>query len=545
MCCIEVNESRTYCPNFELKETLVGALNIALSTISLCGIGLSVCSIISFLPPIAGYCGGALCISSLIALAVLNIASKGSVLKDPSHTSTAHDAVQQMVPVILPKNQSGDTIRGTSAKSAEILPILPLIIPDLPDEIYTYVFTYLGASSVSKVSQVCLRWSRLASIEELWTKFCMQEVFCPPEDGLAFSHSYKNAYQNSKIFKHRVLQWESSECKMPIALPQEPSLHYAAHAFLGTKDRFFVLHSGDEDQFEIWDVSLKARLFWQIVPSMNRGWMKLIEETIFLIGWEEIRYTHSLRNIIVYPFNIRTNQALPSMEFSQEHRAHFNSKTPFDLNDSEAFTGQEDGVIRVWDLKSEGKVSTKDYIRYEEVENTGRSTEMKLLKGHTKEITALRLAGNFLFSGAHDGTIKQWDLAILQCIQTIETGLDKGVSFLKVAGPYVFGLTQQLNTICQWNIATKELLFRIDLEGMCNSFHIIYNLLFCYFENKSKLQVIQVYDLSTKKCIKIHNCQTISGRISDNLMQILNDCLYIKGNNELIAWDFSTPCEKP
>jgi WD40 repeat protein len=326
---------------------------------------------------------------------------------------------------------------------------------------------------------------------------------------------------------------------MPIAKPKELSLHYSAHAFLGTKDRFFILHGGDEDQFEVWDASLSTRLFSQIIPGMNRGWMKLIGETIFLIGWEEIRHHHVLRNIHVYPFNIRTNQPLQRMEFSQEYRDCFDAKTQFDLNETQAFAGLKNGIICIWNLKGNDK--TQDCIFYEETGDEDNSGEKKVLKGHSKEITALRVAGNFLFSGAHDGTIKQWDLAQHQCVQTIETGLDRGVFFLKVEGPYIFGLADERHTICQWDIATGELLLRIDLEGMCYSFYVIYNLLFCFYGKKSKLQMIQIYDLSTKKCIKTQSCQTSGSSMLSNLMQVLNDRLYIMGYNELIAWDFSNP----
>ena len=212
-------------------------MSIALSIISLCGIGLSVCSITSFLPPTAGYCGGPLCLSSLIALVILNVARKCSESEKPPHTFTARNGGQQIAPTILAKHRTGDVAGGTST---ETLPSLSLAIPELPDEIYVRIFTSLEERSVANASRVCLRWSQLASIEELWMKFCAQESFCPPAGELDFS--YKKAYQDSKILKKRLAQWTFSECRMPIAKPQEPSLHYSAHAFLGTKDRFFVLH---------------------------------------------------------------------------------------------------------------------------------------------------------------------------------------------------------------------------------------------------------------------------------------------------------------
>ena len=168
-------------------------------------------------------------------------------------------------------------------------------------------------------------------------------------------------------------------------------------------------------------------------------------------------------------------------------------QTQFDLNEKQAFTGLKNGIIRVWNLKGEGKFKTPACIFYEETWDEDKSEEKKVFKGHTKEITALRVAGNFLFSGAHDGTIKQWDLAQHQCVQTIETGLDRGVFFLKVEGPYIFGLADERHTICQWDIATGKLRLRIDLEGTCYSFYVIHNLLFCFYGKKSKLQMIQVY----------------------------------------------------
>jgi hypothetical protein len=179
----------------------------------------------SFLPPNAGYFGGALCISSLIALVILNVDRKCSESENPLHTlSTAHDVGQQQIaPTILVKHQTGDVARRTrghlriqnikqsrelkmsnpsvtlTSTSTEPLPSLSLAIPELPDEIYAHIFTYLEGHSVSSASRVCLRWSKLASVEELWMKFCAQEAFCSPAGELAFS--YKKAYQDSKIFK--------------------------------------------------------------------------------------------------------------------------------------------------------------------------------------------------------------------------------------------------------------------------------------------------------------------------------------------------------
>jgi|GEM_PF-4030906 len=557
MSCNGVNSFGPSCTYFQGKEDIGYVVGyVALAIIAACGLALSVCSLISYLPPEAGYFGGSLCISSLIIFAVLSM--RKCSIQNENHSTNATDAEQGQ---ILPKISNGHRKENGSIKTREVIPL-----PILPDDVFVRIVEFLGARSVWTLSQVCLRWSQVVSIDSLWQKFCQQESFCTY--GKAFPpHCYKEAYQKSKIFKNRLLLY-TPEQKISVTALNKPSyLGDGDNAFLITKERCFIYHPGTpENQIEIWDATLKTRLLWKTIPSIRDVCLRYIGKIVYVIGWEKVDFLCS--NIYVYPFNVETNTFMPTLEFSQAHRTHLKPKTQFAINDKQAFTSQEDGGIRVWDLELDGRPDTEGCIRvflwhdkwsfitkftcFQETSGTDRPHEKKILEGHTNEITELQIFDNFLFS-ASEGTIKQWDLSTEQCIQTIETGLDKGITHLQVAGQYIFVSTEKRDKVYQWDLFTKNLLFTVDCEYACDTFFPFYNFLFCSHEGEEGAYLIKIYDLSTRKCIKekVVDYKTCPNEFSENYMQFFDDRLYFirsfishdffpQGQDEtqLMTWDF-------
>lgn len=61
------------------------------------------------------------------------------------------------------------------------------------------------------------------------------------------------------------------------------------------------------------------------------------------------------------------------------------------------FSGSYDYTVKVWSLDT--------------------LTRMKTLEGHTDAVRALSVADNRLFSGSYDSTVRVWDVSRLECLQ--------------------------------------------------------------------------------------------------------------------------------
>lgn len=548
---------------FQYKDDIdYGVSYVALAIILVAGFALSICSLIAYLPPNFGHCGGALCISSLITFVVLIVGKKCSRSEE---CQPAKSEVEQktVVPNISPENQTGSVLVRAQESISSFHST-----SYLPDEVYIFIFEYLGVFCISRLSRVCKEWNRIASVNALWQKFCIQKMFCIFGEDFSIPLYYKEAYRNSscKSKSFRSNAPYTSPSVMQIPKPTGLSKYRGANKFLIAKDRCFICQSGLPDQrFEVWDVSLTKCLFRKAFPYLNDVCIRLIGKMVYFIGWEQMP-DNFCRNIYVCPFNTETESFMPTLEFSQKHRNHFKTKTQFAIDGNKAFTSQEDGGIRVWELKLEGKPNTKSSIHvldpqrrysgkftsYQEMTSIDQLYERKVLRGHTKEITALQIFGNFLFSSAHDGAIKQWDLSTYASVQTIETGLGEGVTFFEVAGRYVFGVTEKRNSIYQWDLVTKDLLFTADLQYPCDAFLPVYNLLLCSYVKDSTTRCIEIYDLVGKGCFYTYSFGLIpSYRVaSENLMQIVDGRLYIADSfqpegaypfeceYQLAVWDF-------
>lgn len=69
MNCLRLSGSESVCTYFQAQENIACGLRVALAAIAACGLVLSICSIVSYLPPVVGYVGGTASVASLITLA--------------------------------------------------------------------------------------------------------------------------------------------------------------------------------------------------------------------------------------------------------------------------------------------------------------------------------------------------------------------------------------------------------------------------------------------------------------------------------------------
>lgn len=568
MCCDGVNRfcsSSTYLQGRDAIE--YGVSYVALAIIAACGLTLVVCSAISYLPPNTGYWGGAFCISSLILFAILSIGKRCSVSKNYQNPFNFSDVGQA-------KSHS------FSLQRTHVV----------PDEIYSNVF-YLGVifnilngNDLTRVSQVCKQWKKLTADDQLWRKMCFSESILPPE-GLMVPSSYKNTYRNSRALQCCL---QKKTYKFSVLNPPKNTRKFLKH-----KNYFFLYRNPlgyAKKMFEVWDSSLRIRYSNIKIKCVDpvKVEIKLTGQNVCFIE-RELGATP----VYIHRFNLVTNKFLTPIRFKQKEDGSI-ANTAFELAEDRAFIGQKDGGIVVWDLKQKSRKSIfdpPDAINYPETSlwsekdeqiwndsydrdkmekikqkwatvcpwriaqwaesnmeagefqrscmNSNREYHQTLqkriwLKGHTKEILSLRAMGPFLFSASKDNTIKQWDVSRAQCVRTIETGFKYEITSFHVAGQYVFG--QDSHTICQWDFVTGECLSQINLKEYCLSFKIVGNLLFCLCGSSERnSRAVEIYSLSSKTC----NQKLLVQWRWDDHMQIIDNCLYLFGEECILKWDFS------
>ena len=107
------------------------------------------------------------------------------------------------------------------------------------------------------------------------------------------------------------------------------------------------------------------------------------------------------------------------------------------------FTGHTDGTIKVWMLY-------------------GR--ELLTFSGHQAAVTSLAVSGEWLFSGSHDNTLKQWSISTGECQRNL-SGHQDWVTSLAVSGERLFSGSDD-NTLKQWSIPTGECIATFD-NSLC------------------------------------------------------------------------------
>ena len=571
---LEANRSQSPCLGSCSSEWIKPrCIEAALIVIALTGAALVVSACVSYLPPIAGYVGGGFSICSLIALAIGHCC-----VEKPIHYAAP------LIPQVAYDSYS-KTFQPAHVTSSNLV---------IPDEIYLQIFQYLEGQDLAVASRVCHQWLRVANDQQLWERLCYQARICPPEDTVTAPSSYRNLYGESQIWKKRMAQGIPPERHISIPIQSGEVL-----CSICKIENYFFIHCrrSTYDQFEIWDASL-SRLLCKTALIHSERFLsdvrfKKIGEVGYLFGWarkwsNQAGIDFFLCDIHVLRLDLKTLQPLPYMYFPQKHRAHSHFKPPFDITQNQAYLGLEDGSIVIWDLAciQPSHDSSMDFDddstwsnRSEEIWQASYKTEISpplpyylqppqglsyiekgeyarsllqgsrdyhlmlqnriRLQGHTQATMTLHVVGNNLFSSSRDGTIKQWDLTTHQCLRTIQTGRDSGVSLFNVAGRYLFGLTDEnyLSTLSQWDLTTGTCLFNQSFEKKYQTFHVVGNLIF-FASTFNTTKSIDIYDLSTQTHLQPLSVLRWHPFRNEYVFQIVNHTLYAANEDHFLVWDY-------
>lgn len=129
-------------------------------------------------------------------------------------------------------------------------------------------------------------------------------------------------------------------------------------------------------------------------------------------------------------------------------RGHQGTVKCMQVEDHVCLTGSEDGTVRLWDLRRvnededwEGETFSLSDVAEEDESYDGEAPHtngirassskapsvaeregpcVRVLEGHTKEVSALYFEDECLVTGASDKTMRQWDLNTGQCIMTMD-----------------------------------------------------------------------------------------------------------------------------
>lgn len=535
-------------------------IQIALNIVAFSGVALLFAAIVSYLPPVAGYVGGGAFACAVMILAIGNCCEERrnapNSLADPE------------------KKQA--KISPMKFEPAHITPSA-LVIPNV---LYLLILQYLGGNDLVAASQVCHQWRHVAADNSLWERLCLQERICPLEHKLAPIPSYQCLYSVTQIWRGRIETGIPREQR--IALPNQPeSTNF--QSILKIDDYYFVHSCNSQNvnipQFEVWDASFKHLLCKASLPCLDSFTdirFKKISDVGYLFGWsrsitDREREKKSLSDIYVLRIDLNTFQAMPYLSFPQQHRAHSHFKPPFEITKDKAFVGHENGEIYIWDLFCRGPshlrptgtyFSFEDRVWWNEESKKNLLTtrgqiddswqfaqdyqriidQQKRLVGHSKAITALLIADDYLFSCSLDSTIRHWDLKTYRCLRIFEMGLGEQITQLKIAGRYLFGLIKggdDKKIIAQWDFHTGECLLHQALEKKYHTFCIVGNLIvFAYAQNANK--IIDILDLSSQVCLQSLTVP-YSTSLNEYAMQIVNNSIYATGVNMLHTWNYSSP----
>ena len=323
---------------FQHRESIACGLRVALAIIAACGFAVSICALVSYMPPRMGYCGGAACLCALATLAIYSVSSQCPAPRSQHQASDESPRISNDVPT-QPRLPIQPYTQPTSATQLR---------HTLPVEMYNCIFIQLAGPDLARASLVCKSWNHLASNDLFWEHLCVQENISASEGQISASYDHQEIYRCAQILNQKIRKVIPKELKTPISKPKNP------YAFFRARDRIF-LYSNDSSskcRFEMWNASLSIRLFSGSVCYSYLPRFKLIGNTIYFIAPEP----HGA--VQVYPFDFENSRLKPQpkLHFKGDEKWFYLRPTQFEIGEGKAIVGLKDGSIEIIDLKSEGVI---------------------------------------------------------------------------------------------------------------------------------------------------------------------------------------------
>jgi WD40 repeat protein len=175
------------------------------------------------------------------------------------------------------------------------------------------------------------------------------------------------------------------------------------------------------------------------------------------------------------------------------------------------FTGHNDGTVRIWSIEGQ---------------------ELFTCRGHQDWVSSIAISGEWLYSGSHDNTVKQWEIATGRYLQTF-SGHQSSIRSIAVSGEWLYSGSDD-KTIKQWEIATGWCLQ--TFSGHQSS---VYSIAISdeWLYSGSNDKTIKQWEITTGRCL-----QTFSGHQSSvRSIAVSGEWLYSgSDDNTIKQWVIST-----
>jgi len=236
--------------------------------------------------------------------------------------------------------------------------------------------------------------------------------------------------------------------------------------------------------------------------------------TCLLVNQDQSKLYSSSADGLLRIWDLNTLQVLESF------KAHRRSIESMCINDKYLFTSSVDESIRVWDINNitdckfkleehSGEVNdicidpinqyliSCSFDKSIKIWDLNTMTCIKTLNAHSKSVKSLFISGKYLFSSSNDSTIKLWDLDMKICIYGFEAH-DSWVQTLALYSNNRFFSGAKDGTVKEWSLSTFLNNFTLDANnGTITDLLVTEGFLFIASEDST----IKICDLSTMKII--------------------------------------------
>jgi WD40 repeat protein len=264
----------------------------------------------------------------------------------------------------------------------------------IPEEILSYIFTFLSDKDLHTCSRVCRRWSRVCKDNNVWKSLCLRRY--GPQLSLQTiqkSNSWQCLYYNKTLIENE--NW-SKKASLVLRIIND----YEAVTCLQFDDRWLITGGGIYD--EIFDFSAL------LVDKTIRLWdMKTGQLCHVLYGHNDsISDLKFIGNVLVSCSRDRRFKIWDIPDPNDTHlipfvrksvHAHTKSIYCLDFDGEKIVTGSKDETIKVWSA-------------------TGKF--QRALHGHQRDIFTVQYLKGTIVSGGLDRNIKVWDVETGDCVRS-------------------------------------------------------------------------------------------------------------------------------
>jgi WD40 repeat protein len=180
-------------------------------------------------------------------------------------------------------------------------------------------------------------------------------------------------------------------------------------------------------------------------------------------------------------------------------------------DDRYLFTGHDDGAVRIWTIEGQ---------------------ELFTCRGHQDLVSSLAVSGEWLFSGSHDGTVKQWETNTGQCLKTF-SGYQVAVTSISVSRKWLFSGGSD-KTVKQWEIGKGYCLHTFHgHQDSVTSIAVSGEWMF----SGSYDQTVKQWEITTGRCL-----QTFSGhQIAVTSVAVSGEWMFSGSIDQTVKqWDIAT-----